>query len=202
MVGRFDNDTATLTVRNLPDHRALRLTFDLYVIGPWGGGGNAGYFGDADRWTATLRSGEVLLDTTFRNLAVGEFNEGQTYPNSFGGTRRNPRSGADQNNNLGYPLGSSAGSSTYNLDFAIRHRGDEIVIDFQGLSLEAGETWGIDNVRLVTDDSAHFVNLDYEEVAANRNFGNDFGTPLPPAPVQVSAEDVRELALLQSCKGV
>src|SRR5262249_29792228 len=102
-LGDFDNGTVSLTLNNLPQHLALTVSFDLFIIRSWDG--NDPGFGP-DVWQFGIGGGPTLLTTTFTNIdfPVGGAPDGrrQAYPGMFPGGDFPARTGAVENNTLGY----------------------------------------------------------------------------------------------------
>jgi hypothetical protein len=143
----FSNQTATLTLTDLPIHGTVTVGFDLYVIQSMDGNGPEG--GGPDNWQLTA-DGTNLLFTNFANWTNGNT---QAYPNQlppFGpGGAFAPRTGAFENGHLGLGLGGF-GDSTYRFSFTFPHSASTLVLAFRGLQNEAvdNEGWGLDNVTV------------------------------------------------------
>ncbi len=137
--------TVTLTLTNLPPHRALMVTFDLYVLKSWDG--NSPAYGP-DRWRLDVAGGLVLLDTTFSNnpktKTEGSF---QDYPRPGSA----PWTGAVATNSLGYSAFFADGK--YQLDFTFPHVDRTLRLNFTSSLFEgkgtADESWGLDNVKVI-----------------------------------------------------
>ncbi|MCK6485084.1 MAG: PKD domain-containing protein [Phycisphaerae bacterium] len=140
-LGRFENATATLTLPGLPSHEQVVVTFDLYIINTWDGNLTGS---GPDQWQINVGpSNTVLLHTTFSGYAA------QAFPDAFPGGDNLPRTGAAENDTLGYGSGAS-GDAVYQLEFTIDHTSPTLVLNFMGINLQAfpDETWGLDNVRV------------------------------------------------------
>jgi hypothetical protein len=137
--------TIRLTLRDLPPHSALKVSFDLYVLKSWDG--NSPRYGP-DRWSLDVAGGPVLLDTTFsNNQKVSTEGSDQDYPK----LRSPPRTSASVTNSLGYRF---FGDSIYPLEFTFAHTASELTLNFRSSLFEgkgtADESWGLDNVRVAT----------------------------------------------------
>jgi large repetitive protein len=144
--GNFSNETATLSLANLPPHSRLTIKFDVYAIQSWDGSTGAG----PDRWFSALD--EVrFIDTTFS--VVGN---PQAYPNSHTASALLPnatvagRTGAIENNTLGWGQ-----DSVYRMSYTLPHNASTANILFGAAGLEGitNESWGIDNVEISVDSS-------------------------------------------------
>jgi len=138
--------TISLTLTNLPPHRALRLSFDLYILKSWDG--NSPVYGP-DRWRLSIRDGPVLLDTSFsNNRKVDTDGSYQNYPKP--GSR--PQAGAASINALGY--NAFFGDATYRLEFTFAHSAATMRANFTSSLFEGkgtqDESWGLDNVMVST----------------------------------------------------
>jgi hypothetical protein len=135
--------TIRLTLRDLPPHSTLKVSFDLYVLKSWDG--NSPRYGP-DRWSLDVAGGPVLLDTTFSdNPKVSTEGSDQDYPKPASP----PRTGAAVTNSLGYRF---FGDSTYPLAFTFAHDAKELTLNFRSSLFEgkgtADESWGLDNIRV------------------------------------------------------
>jgi hypothetical protein len=150
-LGQFGNETVGLQLGDLPEHEALRLTFDLYIIGSWDGNTQPG----PDEWGVRLENGLPLLHTTF---AVSSPNSGRTqnFPNWIGDASHPQRTGAAESNTMGYTWSNDVRpvpvqtDAVWHLSIIFPHAGDAVGFQFfaQGLQPLEDEAWGIDNVRV------------------------------------------------------
>lgn len=151
-LGQFGNDAVTLTLpaASIPAGATrLALSLDLLVIRTWDGNHNGGGSGP-DRWTLTA-GGATLLDTTFSNDHPNSGFAGQAYPGAFGSGQFAPRTGAAENDTLGFEFpGVGVMDSVYELDFTFDYTGGDVVITFAGALTTPGddESWGLDNVAV------------------------------------------------------
>ena len=133
--GPFVNQALTFTLLDLPDHQALTVGLDLYVMGGWNG----------DEWRATLSDGTPLFVTSFSNGAAP-----QAYPDFVGVKEHGAQSAAAAVGALS-PFGSGAVDAVYHLRFVLPHDKDSVTIVFQAPALlgATGARWGIDNVDVL-----------------------------------------------------
>jgi hypothetical protein len=142
------NASTDLMLNNLPQHTAVSIAFDLYIIGTWDG--NTPTVGP-DIWDLRqVGSGTPLLRTTFSNMTV--FGETQDYPDSYPGGNNPAFSGAAQQGTLGYYFGSFLGDldAVYSLSFTMPDTSGNLALHFSNNNQDGGldEQWGIDNLRV------------------------------------------------------
>ena len=141
--------TVSLTLTNLPPHRTLKVSFDLYILRSWDG--NSPQYGP-DRWSLDVDGGPVLLAATFsNNPKVSTQGSDQDYPRP----QSPPWTGAATTNTMGCKF---FGDSIYPLEFSFAHSSTNLVLNFRSSLFEgkgtADEAWGLDNVRVSTADPA------------------------------------------------
>jgi hypothetical protein len=153
-LGEFNNDTVSLTLNNpLLNNNTVTVEFDLFIIRYWDG--NTGYadsnYGDAT-FTLTTSNGQTLFNTTFSNYDTTT----QSYPNSAGQGNYPARTGAVENNTLGYQnwYGGQKLDSVYHLTSTFTNASNALSLNFtaSGLQLwyntsDVG-SWGIDNISV------------------------------------------------------
>ena len=140
-LGQFGNGLVTLALGDLPSHTQATVSFDLFIIGSWDGNGIP--FGP-DVWDLSVAGGPTLVHTTFANNPALP----QSYPSTHPGDDHSPRTGALEDNTLGYSFGIEPTDAVYRLSFTFAHSGSSLVLDFSGSGLEDldNESWGLDNV--------------------------------------------------------
>jgi hypothetical protein len=137
------DQSVSLTLDSLPDHKELEVSFDLYILKSWDGA--SPQYGP-DRWSVSVAGGPQLLASTFSNNGKVE-TEGsyQDFPQ----IRSLPRTGAVSTNTLGYAF---FGDSMYHFDFVFSHSKRKLILQFNSSLFEgkgtADESWGLDNVRI------------------------------------------------------
>lgn len=137
--------TIRLTLANLPAHRALRLSFDLFVLKSWDG--NSPQFGP-DRLRLEVDGGPKLFDTSFsNNHKVERQGSYQDFPHQHS----LPQTQAHNTNTLGYDF---FGNAIYKFQFAFPHDQEKLKLEFTSDLFEGkgtdDESWGIDNVKIET----------------------------------------------------
>lgn len=149
-LGRFGNQTATLTLTNLPPHTNLVVSFDLLILQSWDGNASPG----PDFWQLQRGDdGSLLLHTTFSNHRF--WVRHQAFPDNHPAGRHFAYTGASEIGTLGY----GNGSAVYPLQFVFPHSDPTLTLHFRGIGLQAlnDESWGIDNVRIDTGNPPKVV---------------------------------------------
>lgn len=137
--------TIRFTLSDLPPHKELRLSFDLYILKSWDG--NSPQYGP-DRLRITVVGGPTLLDTSFSNNQKVE-REGsyQDHP----APESPPQTSAVSTDTLAYDF---FGDAIYHFEFTYPHDRNQLEIEFCSSLFEGkgtdDESWGIDNVRVTT----------------------------------------------------
>jgi hypothetical protein len=141
-LGQFGNDAVTLTLTGLPPHRAVTLSFKLFAIRSWDG-----VVGPSERWEFGLVPGTLFLRTSFSNLDGGR----QSFPLALASGNSFPaRTGALENNTLGYDYFGTPMDSVYQINQTFAHTSNTLTFYFAGTFLEAldNESWGLDDVAV------------------------------------------------------
>jgi len=141
--------TISLKLARLPEHKSITVAFDLYILNSWDGN-NANY--GPDRWKLAVADGPTLLETTFSN---------------------NPKTGAYDLSNQDFPrknskfqmnaaavntLGSKFfGDAIYSLKYTFNHSADELELRFSSDLFEGkgtdDEGWRLDNVQVTANEN-------------------------------------------------
>ena len=168
-IGRLDNHRVALQVLN--GGSEYLINFDLYIIGSWDGDGKqSGKQFGPDIWSAGIACSPGglavanLLTTTFSNQKTVQ----QSFPDAWNNGRGGGPAftGAFAVDALGFindptshtPQDMSAGDSWYKLSFAGTNpcgTGAPLYLVFSvpnaGLQSNYDESWGVDNVQILTD---------------------------------------------------
>ena len=139
-LGEFDSQTVSLTLDNLPSHQSVTISFDLLILKSWDGMGNDG----PDIWDLTIDGQKTLLHTTFDNITTDP-GKVQNYPDTYPGPSHPARTGATEQDTLGYTF---YGDAIYYLEYTFSHAGASLQAAFTGINLQgiSDESWGLDNV--------------------------------------------------------
>jgi hypothetical protein len=143
-LGPFANDRVSLTLKDLPDHAYVRVSFELFVMMTWDGGD----LRDPDIWSLRLKGGPKLIHCTFAT-ARGE-QGAQTFPDNLPGPMHPGRTGAAEELTLGYVWRETPLDAVYRLRPVFPHKGKELTLVFSGSALQevSDESWGLANVRV------------------------------------------------------
>jgi hypothetical protein len=115
------------------------------IIRSWDGNINP------DKWQFKV-DGQSWLLTTFDNQDSYS-DHSQAYPDNYGAGSHPPRTGAKENNTLGYKFDGRPMDAVYVFSFTIPHSSANLVLTFIGNGLTADfadEGWGVDNVTIYT----------------------------------------------------
>jgi outer membrane protein assembly factor BamB len=147
-LGPLGNNDAVLTLADLPSHTEATVYCDLLILRTWDGNGDSD--NGPDIWTLKVDSGPTLLKATFLNSFFINKNSTQSYPDDFGSGLHDGRTGAAENNTLGFNWNGRPLDSVYHLAFTFRHTESTLVLHFEGIGLQAlmDESWGLANVAV------------------------------------------------------
>lgn len=154
-LGRFSQETVTLTLLGLPEHSAATVKFDLFIIQSWDG--NSPEWGP-DVFTLSIPGKRTLIHTSFANSE----NFLQSYPGSYPPGSFQRGTGAAERSTLGYPFIEAYNGlrdSVYRLEFTFAHSESSLVLAFAGSLGEAlsNESWGVDNVSVEVSSPAEGI---------------------------------------------
>jgi len=142
-LGEFSDESVTLSLSGLAPHSQMTLSFDLFLMKSW----DAAHYGP-DIVDVTVVGGPTLLHSTF---ALWSDYWEQTYPDPYPDGPLHPaRTGAVENNTLGYTFEDRPMDCVYHTTYTIPHTASAVQISFSGLNLQGvdDESWGLDNVRI------------------------------------------------------
>jgi hypothetical protein len=163
-MGEYSNEVVTLTLKDLPSHSRVSVSFDLFIIRSWDG--NAinwpveysrqlfapqGIIGP-DIWTFQA-NGSTLLQTTFSNWLDSDPlmpNLPQAFPGSYPLGSYPAQTGASKVNSLCYNNHERPMDAIYPMSFVFDHTGDTVTVDFSAMGLQdiTDESWGLDNIQV------------------------------------------------------
>jgi hypothetical protein len=135
-----------LAIRDLPEHRLVRLSLELAVLRTWDG--NATGAIGPDVWSLRVSGGPVLYETTFDNRDGGDGS--QAYPDGYPWGEHPSFTGSAERGTVGYGAAGRGGDAVYALRCAFPHRGTTLELELSASGLEslANESWGVDGVRV------------------------------------------------------
>lgn len=148
-LGRFGGEAVALDLYDLPEHCAVTVTLDLYIIGSWDG--SVGPHAGPDIWDMNASTPtdccpvENLIHTTFANCDC----DFQAYPDNYPDVHLPGLTGAARVDTLGY--GQDA---VYELSYTFYHDEPDLRLSFAAtpnLQVMSDESWGIDNIVVAID---------------------------------------------------
>ncbi len=147
-LGQFGSGTVTLTLTDLPPaHTEVTVAFDLFVIRSWDGNGKYGL--GPDEWNVGVE-GVGAFNTTFSNWSG---TDNQAFPDEYPGGDNPPRTGAIENNTLGYEFDDNPQDAVYHASVPFAHTASTLVVTFSATGLQelTDESWGLDDVVIQVD---------------------------------------------------
>lgn len=170
-LGHFAGEVVKLSLKKLPSHTYLRLSFDLFAIKTWDG--SSPIWGSST-WALNIVGGPVLLYTSFGNCGFFTDNNEQAFPDSFPSAIHPAWTGADEKQTLGYvcswggPDRTFKCDAVYKFDLAFPHDGNTVTLQFAAFKGEPlkNESWGLANVRVEALTEAPGKNLSAKEMDA------------------------------------
>jgi hypothetical protein len=164
-LGILTQGTTTLTLNGIANNQAVGVSFDLFIIGTWDGSQLIDPLSDPvhtvgpDVWSFAADGGAPLLSTTFSvfdgTKAMHSFRSyPQAYPGNYPADSFPARTGAAENDTLGY----FEGDSVYHFSFNLVHTSGPLVLNFTGtFPVVDTESWGIDNVLVSVPEPSSIV---------------------------------------------
>jgi len=155
VLGRYNNGGFKLQLNDLPEHKLVEISFDLYIHDSWEGKGIDNYNGP-DLWTM-LVDNNMYINTTFSNAPCDDNNicPPQSYPFDYPNSSQNPRRGAASRSLPGVCLseGVIGGTSLYRIKKTIEHDKSSLLLQCYDQLIEhnttdnkCDESWSVDNI--------------------------------------------------------
>lgn len=148
LLGRFHNESVSLTLDHLPPHGAVVVAMDLHVIGAWTGEGQGKL--NPTTFSVTLDDGTLLYSSLANDDALSH--RRQSFPDEpgAGGAGHPAALGAYKLNTLGVRDGAGRASpdSVYRLVFTTPHTDGKLKLTLSAANLPgsiAGASWAVDN---------------------------------------------------------
>src|SRR5207247_8476828 len=116
-LGQFGNSTVRLTLTNRPPHAEITVAFDLFILLTWDGNGDSD--SGEDIWSLSVGGGPTMVRASFLNTFSINKNSAQSYPDDVGASLHDGRTGAVENNTLGYTWNGCPVDSVYHLAFSL-----------------------------------------------------------------------------------
>ncbi len=159
-LGRFSNNSATLSLTDLPRHAYVRVRLDLLIIHSWDGGQSE--YGP-DVWQMLAIGGPTLVRASFDHGAHRK----QSFPDNMPLVIHAGATGAAAQNVLGFNWEGQPLDARYRIDVVFPHAGDHLDLRFGagGLQGVEDESWGIDNVSVELLGTKQIAALTPEQAA-------------------------------------
>ena len=156
VLGNYNNDTVTFSLKNLPAHDLVTITFDLYIHDSWDG--NKPAPDGPDMW-AMLVDNSPYINTTFSNAdcGPGQFCSPQSYPENYPNFTDNPKVGAYRTDLPGLCSWSFSthGTTWYKIVKTFKHSERTLklqlmdkLVQTNTLTPKCDESWSIDNITV------------------------------------------------------
>jgi len=128
-IGRYNNDGFTLSLDNLPAHKAIQITVEPHMHDSWDGNNNYGEIDGPDIWEMSLDGSRILYSTFSNSPCNALYCLFQSYPADYFGVINNPpRTGAFADMPSICSGGNDFRTSVYKIEKTIRHTGSKATI--------------------------------------------------------------------------
>jgi hypothetical protein len=147
--GPFGNQSVSLTLNRLPQHRWVNVTFDLYIIGSWDG--SSPVWGP-DLWSLSVRGAQRLLFTSFCGWGYSG-NDEQSYPDDYPQAIHPAWTGVAERNVVDIKDSKPPKNGVYRMEVLFPHTDDQVILDFAGVYADPPseqQVWGIGNLEVHT----------------------------------------------------
>lgn len=147
--GPFGNQPVSLTLDRLPQHRWVKVTFDLYIIGSWDG--SSPVWGP-DLWSFSVRGAQRLISASFCAWGYSG-NDEQSYPDDYSHAIHPAWTGAAERNVVDIKNPEPPKNGLYKVEVIFPHTDDQVVLDFAGTYVDPPseqQVWGVGNVEVRT----------------------------------------------------
>ena len=128
-IGRYNNDGFTLSLDNLPPHKAIQITVEPHMHDTWDGNNNYGGIDGPDIWEMSLDGSRIVYATFSNSPCNALYCEFQSYPADYYGIINNPpRTNAFSDMPSICSGGDDFKTSVYKIEKTIRHTGSKATI--------------------------------------------------------------------------
>jgi len=156
VLGNYNNDTVTFSLKSLPAHDVITVSFDLYIHDSWDG--NKPAPDGPDIWGMFVDNSPYIY-TTFSNAdcGPGQFCSPQSYPLNYPNDYNNPKAGASRVDLPGLCSWSFSthGTTLYKIVKTFKHSESTLklqcldkLIQTNTLTPKCDESWSIDNITV------------------------------------------------------
>lgn len=158
VLGRYNSSGFDLSLSNLPAHKLIEVSFDLYIHDSWDGNKVSGGIDGPDIWKF-LVDGGLYVNTTFSNEDCNNsgFCPPQSYPADYPNSYNNPKIGATNPNLPGVCnlSGKLSGTTLYKITKIIEHSKSTLLMQCRDQLIQTNtsdpkcdESWSVDNIRI------------------------------------------------------
>ncbi|MDN3587274.1 hypothetical protein QWY86_11385 [Pedobacter aquatilis] len=158
VLGRYNSSGFDLSLSNLPAHKLVEVSFDLYIHDSWDGNKVSGGIDGPDIWKFIV-DGNLYVNATFSNEDCNNsgFCPPQSYPSDYPNSYNNPKTGAINPNLPGVCnlSGKIGGTSLYKITKVIEHSKATLLMQCRDQLIQTNavnpmcdESWSIDNIRI------------------------------------------------------
>lgn len=163
VLGRYNFSGFDLLLTDLPKHKLVEISFDLYIHDTWDGNRTGNDIDGPDLWKFKV-DGNLYINTSFSNAACDNsgFCPPQSYPDTYPNSYHNPKTGAADVSLPGacYLAGQPGGTTLYKIRKVIEHSKTsllmqcigELIQTNDGIIPECDESWSVDNLRVKAID--------------------------------------------------
>jgi len=150
-LGTFTAERVELALTDLPPHKLLRISFDLYLMKSWDG--SSPYWG-VKIWDMGVVGGQNLIHSTFGNCGFFTDNNIQSFPETYPCRDYPAWTGATEKQTLGViqswggPQRTFDTSSWYRMSLPFPHTAPSVTLSFEPTPKQGAKDWGIGNVRV------------------------------------------------------
>ncbi|WP_421945887.1 hypothetical protein [Pedobacter sp.] len=158
VLGRYNASGFDLNLSNLPNHKLVEVSFDLYIHDSWEGNKVSGGVDGPDIWKFMV-DGFLYVNATFSNENCNNsgFCPPQSYPSDFPNAYNNPKTGAANPNLPGVCSlsGKIGGTTLYKIKKIIEHSKSTLLMQCRDQLTQTNtsdpkcnESWSVDNIRV------------------------------------------------------
>ena len=158
VLGRYNGSGFDLNLNDLPAHKLVQITFDLYIHDSWDGNKTSESIDGPDIWKF-LVDGNLYINSTFSNADcdASGFCPPQSYPSDYPNSYNNPKTAATNPNLLGVCnlAGKIGGTTLYRITKTIEHQKSSLLMQCRDQLIQTNapdpkcdESWSIDNLSI------------------------------------------------------
>ncbi|RZK40541.1 MAG: hypothetical protein EOO90_14795 [Pedobacter sp.] len=158
VLGRYNASGFDLSLSDLPAHKLVEISFDLYIHDSWDGNKNSKGIDGPDLWKMIV-DGNLYVNATFSNEDCDNsgFCPPQSYPSDYPNANQNPKAGAANPNLPGVCnlAGKVGGTTLYKITKTIEHSKASLLMQCRDQLIQTNtpdpkcdESWSIDNLSI------------------------------------------------------